>query len=226
MGTSKGYLPPTTPEWSKAKTTLTHYIKNSAGNGNKSKVLADYARAHKSSSNFLGVGNVANRLVGLLNLIQSEGLESALEQVGLSHLLDTEASNLYNELLNYFNEATITIEDSVIRDSLNQTFEEVNLQDVSELISWDIKDVLITFFIKYIQNSFQSNFFEKIQATKSISETNRILDNINDHIDFEIRNNQNFEMLNKIDWNGEEGKQFVSVWCKDCYELLIAMEEV
>lgn len=226
MGTSKGYLPPTTPEWRKAKTTLTTYIKSGSNNGDRTKVVGDYAKAHKSSSSFLNVGSVANKLVGLLNLIQSEGLENALTQVGLSHLIDADSSTLYNELINYFNEATITIEDSIIRDSLSQTFRDLDLQDVDQLGSLDAKDILITFFIKYIQNNFQNSFFEKIQAVKSVSETNTIIDNIDEYIDFTIRNNQNFEVLQKLDWHGEEGKEFISDYCNNCYDLLIAMGEV
>ena len=225
MGTSKGYLPPTTPEWKKAKGSLTSFMKSkgNGGDGRKEKAVGDYAKAHGSGSSYSAIGKAGAKIVGLFNAIADKGLEAALAEVGLSGLIGQDTEKLYNGLINYFSDEAGEIEDGIIRDSLSQLFIDLKIDTVEDLRQIKSEDFLMSFIIRYIQVDFKTRFFEKILSGRSIAESKSIIKDIGEYIEYTIRDNYTIKDIAKIDWHGEEGKSFVSAQCKSCYSLLQAM---
>lgn len=227
MGTSKGYLPPTTPEWKRAKSSLSSFMRNrgngSGGGDKRNKPVGNYAKAHQSTGNYSAIGTTGAKVVGLFNLIAEKGLNTALNEVGLSHLIGKKSDELYNGLVNYFSNETGNIEDGIIRDSLTQLFIDLKIESTEELANIKSEEFLMSFIIKYIQVDFKTQFFERILSGRSIEESKSIIKDISEYIDYTIRDNYNINDMAKIDWHGDEGRLFIEAQCRNCYALLEAM---
>ncbi|HHX61494.1 MAG TPA: hypothetical protein GX707_12415 [Epulopiscium sp.] len=225
MGTSKGYLPPTTPQWRKAKSSLTSFMKSKrdGGDGRKEKAVGNYAKAHSSGSSYSAIGKAGAKIVVLFNAIAEKGLEAALAEFGLSGLIGQDTEKLYNGLINYFSDEAGEIEDAIVRDSLSQLFIDLKIDTAEDLRGIKSEDFLMSFIIRYIQVDFKTMFFEKILSGRSIAESKSIIKDIGEYIEYTIRDNYTIKDIAKIDWHGEEGKEFVSAQCRSCYSLLQAM---
>lgn len=78
----------------------------------------------------------------------------------------------------------------------------------------------MSFMIKYVQKSFISNFFEKIQGLcKNIEETNRAIKEIKDYIRVTLETDFTAQQLSSIDLTSEHGEQFISGKCEDAFEV-------
>ena len=175
MGTSKGYLPPTSIEWKNAKGSLTTHMNcfsnHQKDNSHRGKAVSDYAKAHDSGNKYGAVGKAGSKVIGLFQLINEQGIENALNEVGLSHLIGKSSSEVFNGLINYFSEGDGTIEDAIVRDSITQLLTNLDINGIEDLGQVSGENVLIDFIVTYIQVDFRTQFFEKIQANRSIEES-------------------------------------------------------
>lgn len=228
MGTSKGYLPPKGFLWKDAKVAITNMAKNNFDSESISKVMNKYVEA-RSSSHSGGSGHTQNRQMAIsgakalnfINLYNAYGLKSALEQVGLSNLIGKSNEDIYDGLVDYFSPNSDTFENSIVRDCMIEIVDDLKIFDednTEDRIS--DQEFLQTFFIKYIQKSFISNFFEKIQGLcKSIEETNRAINEVKKYIRVTIETDFTIEDLVGINWTNNQGESFISRRCDEAFDM-------
>jgi hypothetical protein len=226
MGTSKGYLPPKGFLWKDTKTAITNMAKNNFDSESISKAMNKYVEARRSSHSS-GTGKSQNKQVAVsgakalnfISLYNAYGLNSALEQVGLSNLIGKSNEDIYNGLVDYFSPNSDTFENSIVRDCMVEIVDDLKLFD-EESTENKISDqeFLQIFFIKYIQKSFISNFFEKIQGLcKSIEETNRAINEVKKYIRVTIETDFTVEELTGINWTSNQGQSFISRRCDEAF---------
>lgn len=226
MGTSKGYIPPKGYLWKDAKSAVTNMAKNDFDNESIGKCLKKYSEARRSagctkqSKQVVSTGSKMMNFIGLLN---KNGLNITLEEIGLKNLIGKDNNEIFMGLIEYFSPKTESVEDSIVRDCVSEILTDVDIFDDNSLIS--DKDLLQKFLITYVQKSFISSFFEKIQGLcGSINKTNRAIDEIKNNIRITLENKYSIAELTNINWMSRAGKDFISKICDEAFEIFILME--
>lgn len=229
MGTSKGYIPPKGYLWKDAKSAVTNMAKNNFNKESIGKCLKKYSEARRGNiggtkqinRKLASAGSKVMNFIGLLN---EYGLNNALEEVGLGNLIGKDNDEIFMGLIEYFSPKTEIVEDSIVRDCVSEILTKVDIFDEHSIIS--DKDLLQNFLIIYVQKSFISNFFEKIQGLcGSINKTNKAIDEIKNNIRITLENKYSIEELVNINWMSRTGKDFISKVCDEAFEIFILMEE-
>jgi hypothetical protein len=228
MGTSKGYLPPKGFLWKDAKTAITNMAKNNFNNESVSKALNKYVGARRSTSGS-NSGQQYNKQMAVsgakalnfVNLYNSYGLNGTLQQLGLSNLIGKSNEEIYLGLVDYFAPNADTFEDSIVRDCMVEILDDFELFDKEkDENKISDKEFLLGFFIKYIQKSFISNFFEKIQGLcKNIEETNRAIKEVKNYIRVTIETEFTVEDLAGINWTSAQGERFINSKCEEVFNI-------
>ena len=203
MGTSKGYIAPSTPHWVQAKRGVSMYINNPSGTGNIAAAASKYAKA----MNVEGYSNsrVAHAFAGFASFASSSstnGYANALREIGREDILTMDSEDAINELLLHFAHSGETIDDAIALDCISETFSVLNIEKIENLqnieINTFIKEMVCQFaklkfaqlFDKQIRNKcpniVQANqriaeMQNYIYYTMELSLTNEILVSINPH---------------------------------------------
>ncbi len=226
MGTSKGYQAPTEPNWRKAKGALKRYLNSNHDSNERNKAVRDYATAHLQASSLLGMASTGVKIVNLFNLISENGIDVALQKVGLDNLIGKSGDIVYNGIIYYFSNGTGDLEDGIIKNTISQLLIDYQVCDITDFVNFDFAQFFMSFIVTYIQVDFKTMFYEKILSDKTPEESKNIIEDINRYIAFTINQNYDAEELSKIDWKDVEGQAFVDKICKECYELLQVYEGV
>lgn len=226
MGTSKGYIPPKGYLWKDAKSAVTNMAKNNFDNESIGKCLKKYSEARSSSGGTKQSKQVVSsgsKMMNFIGLLNKNGLNSTLEEIGLKNLIGKDNNEIFMGLIEYFSPKTESVEDSIVRDCVSEILTDVDIFDDNSLIS--DKDLLQKFLITYVQKSFISSFFEKIQGLcGSINKTNRAIDEIKNNIRITLENKYSISELTNINWMSRSGKDFMNKICDEAFEIFILME--
>lgn len=227
MGTSKGYIPPKGYLWKDAKSAVTNMAKNNFDNESIVKCLKKYSEARRSSGvtkQSKQVVSTGSKMMNFIGLLNKNGLNSTLEEIGLKNLIGKDNNEIFMGLIEYFSPKTESVEDSIVRDCVSEILTDVDIFDDNSLIS--DKDLLQKFLITYVQKSFISSFFEKIQGLcGSINKTNRAIEEIKNNIRITLENKYSISELTNINWMSRAGKDFINKICDEVFEIFILMEE-
>lgn len=224
MGTSKGYQAPTTPEWKKAKGSLTRYLNSNGNSENKKKAISDYAAAHVSSSSFGGMALAGAKIAQIYQLLSSLGTEKAFEELGLSHLIGKNSDEVFNGIIEYFSNGSGELEDEIVKGTISQLLIDMEIDDLSDFQKYSFDEFFMKFIITYIEVDFKTVYFEKIMSDRTPDEAKTLIDNINSFIAYSISDQYEAKQLANIDWKSVEGQAIIRTKCKECYELLLVSE--
>ena len=228
MGTSKGYLPPKGFLWKDTKTAITNMAKNNFDSESISKAMNKYVEARRNSSGGSSRQQHNKQLaisgakaLNFINLYNNSGLNFTLNKLGLSNLVGKSNEDIYVGLVDYFAPNSYTFENSIIRDCMTEMIDDFNIFDEENTENKiSDKEFIQGFFIKYIQKSFISNFFEKIQGLcKSIEETNRAINEVKKYIRVTLETEFTVEDLIRINWTSSQGEKFVSSKCDEAFDM-------
>jgi len=228
MGTSKGYLPPKGFLWKDTKLAVTTMCKNNYSNKSIGNALSKYVQARTSgngsesrTNQSKSVTKTVSKALNFINSFNGSGLNGALENLGLTVLIGKSSEEIYNGLIDYFAPGTNTIEDSISRECMAEILDDfkiINLEEDFKQISGD--DFFLNFMVKYVQKSFISNFFEKIQGLcTNIEKTNNAIKEIKDYIRVTLETDFTVAQLSSIDLTSKQGEQFISEKCEDAFDV-------
>lgn len=232
MGTSKGYLPPTGYLWSEAKREVTKMVKNNFSKESIGNALSKFSEINSTNKNQIKlISSSIQKAVSFFININEYGLDKALDNIGLKEELIKNKDGIYIGLLNYFSNDGSSIDKNIVRDSMSELLKELILDSNEEdydkiFLQIDINMFIENFLIKCIQKSFLTNFSEKINGLcKNLDEYIQAEKDIKDFIRITIENNYTFENLNKINWKGKEGEEFITKKCNEIYSIFKMWKE-
>jgi len=226
MGTSKGYLPPTGHLWSDAKRAISSMNRNNYSSSSIGKAVASFARAYSGTRNQgnSAIGASGSKALRFADLVKTIGLNNALNEVGLEHLVGKDPRTVFEGLVDYFSEGTDSLQQSIADQAMQEYMAEMmssvrSKEELEDAFTKLESEVFIQdYLIKYVQVSFFTNFAEKINALcKDIGEALKMQERIKDFIGLEIAENYKQDGLKNMNWRGNEGREYIVKKCEEVW---------
>lgn len=219
MGTSKGYIAPTTPQWSQAKRAVTSYIKN--GNmESRAKAACKFASAmHHDLASSEQFTKAAGSILSFAQAVSHAGINNALHEFNRNDLIGKSSDEIYNELVQEFTNYGNTTEDYLSAEAIRAALKELNITDLEDLkvVAPDV--LLKEMLIEYIKFSFAFRYEEKIRMKRNPEETDRLLEEMGKYISNELHNNLKLEDIKTIDFERMQASEIVKRSLEDAYQV-------
>ena len=219
MGTSKGYIAPTTPQWSQAKRAVTSYIKN--GNmESRAKAVSKFASAmHHDLASSEQFTKAAGSILSFAQAVSHAGINNALHEFNRNDLIGKSSDEIYNELVQEFTNYGNTTEDYLSAEAIRAALKELNITDLEDLkvVAPDV--LLKEMLIEYIKFSFAFRYEEKIRMKRNPEETDRLLEEMGKYISNELHNNLKLEDIKTIDFERMQASEIVKRSLEDAYQV-------
>lgn len=222
MGTSKGYIPPTKPEWSTAKRAMSRFLRD-RDSDSRASAIQKFGEAMNSSAAVgrASFSSAAGNVIAFAQAIKKYGLEQGLINFGRSDLIGKTSDEILQELLYQFTNDSSSIEDSLAADSLSQAFENLQIDSIEQLGSVDLDILLKEMVISYVLISFDLNFDEKIGKGRTSSEKFEILDEMHSYIADELHASLHCKELDQIDLNNIGAANIVQKTLNEAYDVCV-----
>jgi hypothetical protein len=251
MGTSTGYSMPSGGEWTPLKTDVTEFAKQGpSGSRSPMSILRNYLNTIGGSEGISrgaghgtrggggtgGVGGGRSTIVGtarnvgsFLNRVRSVGLDDALREIGLPHLIGKSAAELATGLLDSLAGPASTLDDAAIRAALADLNEELleeaeSYEDVERVLTemvdrQGLTHILGRLFGHYIYERFCRDFYERLVKKVGSLQASNSLDAIKDCIESSLRARLVNRDVTKINWRGVEGRQVTDQVLRETVEI-------
>lgn len=219
MGTSKGYIAPTTIEWAQAKRAVTSLIKE-LSHDNISKASSKYAGAMKSDGFAKStMPKAVSGILGLSRNIRINGIEYALNKLNKNYLLNKSNEEIFNELLLYFTNNGSSKEDSLALDALSLSMKNLEILDLEDLGNINEEEFLKEVLSTFVELNFEFRFYEKISKSKKVKEVQAIINEMKGYLRGTIYEELTFEKISEINFEDLSGEQYIIELCNDALTL-------
>lgn len=220
MGTSKGYIAPTRPEWSKAKRAISTYLKN-GDSESRAIAVSKYAEAMHTGNAGIARGtsfaSAAGNVIAFARGVAENGLDKTLSQFGRDDLIGKPPETIIHELLDQFTNHSSTIEDVLASEALSTAFEILDIESPDDLANIDLDAFLLELIIAFVNNDFDFRFYEKVSHGRTPEDTHSILQDIHEYIDGTLRSKLTPADISKIDFSKMAVAKAVSAMLDDAF---------
>ena len=245
MGTSTGYTMPSGGEWAPLKTDVTEFAKQ-GGSKSPASILKGYLSAaggrdgiSRGSGHGRGGGGgvggrgsvigTARSVGGFLNRVHAVGLDEALREIGLPHLIDKNASEIASGLLDSLVGPASTLDEAAVRAALDDLNEELlgdaeTYEDVERILTESVDSrglvqIIGSFFGHYIYERFCRDFYERLVKRAGPSQAADSLDSIKDYVESSLRAKLVNRDATKVNWRGAEGSRITGEILQETVEI-------
>ena len=219
MGTSKGYIAPTTPYWSQAKRAVTAFAKN-GDYTSKAHAASKYASAMKANMSMVSTFNSAtSKVLGFAQSVASKGLDGALRDYNHEDLIGKPSDVVWKELLNDFTNAGATTEDNLAVDALSQGLANLDIDDISKIGDIPTEVLLKEMLKEYIKAHFDFCYEEKISRGRSPMQTTEVLKKMHEYIENSIDGELNLSIIKTVDFSDIKSSDVVKTALYDAYSV-------
>jgi len=250
MGTSAGYIPPSGDNWNslkrqmgmlldkpeKKELVLSKFITAIGGakgfsSSNRSTSTSSVPRRGATGKSFKSSSarKTSQNVLGFFSDINTNGFTQALEKRNID-LRDKNLDEIKETLIDYFIEpstdgdtdASSRAITTVMDDLFNEISTEEELESYfSDVISTEKAEIILCgFYENYIFELFARTFFEDRTQHSSQSDTVELLDIVKETIKSKISTHQCSANLKDIDFNSQDGANFVQGILNDILEIL------
>jgi len=254
MGTSKGYEPPSSGDWNSLKRQIGMLLNKPEEK--REKVVSKFVRAIGSSERFPfasrpksvsygGGKSTSFKSSSARKTVQNvASFFSDINKVGLEEATKSRDINLENKnidevkdiLIDYFIVpavdsdtacASLAIE-TVMENLFDDISEETELEEfLSNVINTDrAKDLVCGFYENYMYELFARTFFEDRTKHSNQNDATEILDIVKETIHEKISTFQCTNNLKDVNFNSQEGSDFVQGVLKEIMEILEEEDDV
>lgn len=223
MGTSKGYIAPSTAAWSQAKRGVSRFLGNPTP-VERSNAASKYAQA-MSSGNY-NVGQVAKAFSGIIDFSSSSishGYANALGNIGRDDILSLPPEEALSELISHFANEGSTIDDQIALDCISESFEVLNVTNPEELQNIDASRLLKEMVCQFAKLKF-AQMFDKQTRNKCpiIEEANARIADMQDFIYYTMEQQLTPEVLREINPHNLANEAVVQDTIQKGFELMTA----
>ena len=224
MGTSKGYIAPTTSHWSTAKRAVTAFI-NNRDFDSKAKAASKYATAMKTDMSTGGsFQSAAARTLGFAQKVASGGLDNALREYNREDLIGKPSEVVWTELLHEFTNSGASVEDNMAADALSQAMDNLEIEDIADIgnVSVDIRKSSLLDIDEIKKYSYQGeayDFLIEYEESEKSADLRAVLGSI-----YRCKHSSDKELKRYIRCVGElteeEVEKFLSLYKKSIEDLV------
>lgn len=222
MGTSKGYISPTKPEWTSAKRAISSYLRNrdseSRANAMNKYVTALASTNGTSSSSF---SSSAGGVIGFARGIANNGLNDTLIEFGRQDLIGKDSVEILDAIMDQFTNGSATLEDSLAADAISKAFENLKIETADDLGKVDIDQLLGEMVIEFININFDLRFDERIGKGRTPAEKALVLDDIHNYVANTLYGKLNTKQISNMDFSKLQASDIVKDTLQDAYETFL-----
>ncbi len=199
MGTSKGYIAPSTPAWSQAKRSVSRFLSTPTSH-ERSHAASKYAQAMNSGS--YSTEHVARVFSGVINFSSTSsgrGYASALRNIEREDILNLSPAEALSELVSHFANDGSTIDDKIAIDCISESFDVLNILNPDDLQNIDANRLLKELVCQFAKHKF-AQMFDKQIRTKCpiIEEANARIADMQEFIYYTMEQQLTAEVLREI----------------------------
>lgn len=219
MGTSKGYIAPTTVHWSQAKRAVTRYI-NNGDEDSRAKAASKFASAMNhdiaSSSAFSSaVGNV----LSFVQSVSRGGLNNALRDYDREDLIGKSSEEVFHNLIQDFTDYGSTTEDYLSAEAISLALKDLEIHDLDQLNNISPEILLKEIIIEYTQLSFAFRYEEKISMKRTPAETDKLIKEMGKYISNTLHEKLDLSSLKNVDFNKMKSAEVVNQTLGKAYQV-------
>lgn len=233
MGTSKSYVASIKgqPQWGNLSAAVTTNCDGGIiATSNLGSILSKYVgviggsgRAGRGRSKIAGRSGIrtAQKIGTFLGAFASSGgnVYYALEQVGLGRLEGLPLNDVIDRLLEQCTGPSSTLDDVAAKAASQKILEEL-AGDATTIDEWQqqlnevlnnetLEDIIGRYFGYYIFEHLSIMFYEKLIVDKSVQDCNTLFRQIKDYIFEKIKNINQTNPLQNINWAGEDADRLI-----------------
>lgn len=247
MGTSSRRSAPSSGNWRNAKRHATGFVSmgTSSASYTPSSAMESYIQASGGGSSLIGgIGRgsggsavsqatgAAQAFGGFLSDVSNYGLDVALRNKGLQELIGKPPGEVIAGVLDALSGNGASLSDAILRaaeaetlgkifddevenyDELQETWESsLNGQELLEILEEFLSNVIFKQWVSDMADNLENN---AVSAESLYEKENEIKDFIRGQVSFELGRIDALE----VDWEGEEGREFISTCLKSAIELM------
>ena len=160
----------------------------------------------------------SRKLVDFYTSVSSEGLQKALQNIGLSNLIGKSVQDITDFLLVYCSDINSGMDETAASKATCEVLNEIakgsdnDLEKFEELINVYVNenglaDILCQFWGLYIYEHLSQRFQEKITQQKGVEISKETFRTIKEDIMGQVKVLNETRSISKINWQGEEGSK-------------------
>lgn len=233
MGTSKGYIPPTSIPWKNAKHAVSALRKNPNSSELRQNAIAYYANARRNSfPSTTGGGTKAARAIsnlsGFLSASKNGTINTYLREIGRTDLLGKSTAEIFQILLYDFTDNSTTTEDRNLCYVITKVLDNLEIKVEEDFSHIAPEAFLLEFLAEYICGDFDFCFEEQLRKNVSTTEFDTIINNIHEFIRTTVYTQRDRINEKKLNYHYLRNESFVQRLITDTYDLFCSLhtEEV
>ncbi len=221
MGTSKGYIAPSTPAWSQAKREVSRYLSNPT-TAECHNVAAKYAQAMSHNNyNTAQIANIFSNVVSFSSGSSSRGYREILHELGREDILELPPKEALSELMSHFANDGSTIDDKISLDAISESFLVLEINNFDDLQNIDSSQLLAEMICQFAKMKFAQMFDKQIRNKCPVTtEANARIAEIQDYIYYTIKQNLTPDLLHEINPHNLATAAIVQDCISRAYELM------
>lgn len=220
MGTSKGYIPPTTIPWRNAKRAVTAYRNEPLSSYRMQNAIGYYAKARTGNgSSGRSAARVVQRISGILGAFKSGSVNSYLVEINRPDLIGKSSKEIFDALLYQFTNNGSSPVDRVLLFSISNVLDTLGIMTDEDFININPEEFLLDFLAEFVCNDFDRCFEEQLRKDVLPSEYDTTQGNIHGYIRntiFSIRNELKPQVL---DFSKIQDAQLVRSIIDNAYQM-------
>lgn len=220
MGTSKGYISPSTPKWVSAKRRVSAYI-SSPSVSKKKEVAARYAQAMSDNNSlYKRATAVFSNFASFVLQGQSNGFDRVLNDYQLNQIIDLPPEEALSELINAFSDGS-TIDDDLACLCIYSALEELSINTLDDLSNLDVNILIKEFVCQFSMLKFAQLFDKHIKSKcDNIAVANARMQDIQEYIYNELMEKLTLERINAINPLNLANEQLVNNIMQEAFNIL------
>lgn len=219
MGTSKGYIAPSTPHWAQAKRQITTYIGNPSLDNCRG-VAKKYAHAMSEEGlNNSSVVRNFSKFASFAIEIQKSSYEAALKEIGRDDLLDMDAEDALTELMYFFANDCASIDDKITLDCISEVLVVLDIKQPEDLKKIETNKLIKVLICQFAKFKFAQLFDKQIRSKDPINADKRVLD-MQKYVYYAMENSLTDEMLSSINPKNLADEAIINVIIEEAYKLM------
>ena len=207
MGTSKGYISPSTPNWASAKRGVTTYVGNPTPSS-RGDAVSKFARAMNADETMSRRASVIfSNFASFVQESKNHGLSQALNNHQINYIIDLPPEEALIEMINAFNEGN-TIDDSIANNCISEALDVLEVTTLDDLANLEINVLIKELVCQFAQQKFAQMFDKHIKnKCDNIITANERIGDIQNYIYYKLRDDltpEKLALINPLDLANEK----------------------